>query len=108
MRVLVRERVVVPQASAVVEGLDDGGVRLEHLLAREQAHIVGESAVGSDRRVDLQAVLAAGQEVVGAMAGRGVHGPGALLERHVIAQHAERVAVVQAVRETQPARGPRP
>jgi hypothetical protein len=40
-------------------------------------------------------------EVVAAMARRGVHDAGALLERHVIGQHAERVTLVERVRETQ-------
>ena len=36
------------------------------------------------------------------MAGCGVHGPGALLERDVVTQHGPRVAVVQGVAEPQP------
>ena len=56
---------------------------------------------GSDGRVDVEAVLHARQVVVGAMAGRGMHGAGALLERDVVGEHGERRPVVQRVRELQ-------
>ena len=58
-----------------------------------------EMAAASDRRVDLEAVLHARQEVVRAMTGRGVHRAGALLERDVVGQHGDRVAVVQRMAE---------
>ena len=45
-------------------------------------------SAGSDRRVDLEAVLLAGDEVVGAMSRRRVHGARARVERDVVGQHA--------------------
>ena len=59
-------------------------------------------AARTDRRVDLEAVLHAGVEVVRAVAGRGVDDAGALLERDVVGQHGKRVAVVQRVPERNP------
>ena len=61
-------------------------------MPAEQLDGVEEVPAGSDRRVDLEAVLHAGVEVVGAVAGRGVHRAGAGFERDVVAEHAERVA----------------
>ena len=55
----------------------DVRVRVEHPLAAEQLHGVEEVAGRADRRVDLEAVLHAGVEVVGAVAGRRVHRAGA-------------------------------
>ena len=69
VRVLVRERLPVPEPAALVQRLLDLRVGVEHALAAEQLHRVEEVAAGSDRRVDLEAVLHAGQEVVRAVAG---------------------------------------
>ena len=102
VRVGVLVRLVVPQPSALGERLDHRGVGFEHLLAGKQPHLVGEAAVRADGRVDLEAVFHARQVVVRAMAGRGVHGAGALLERDVVGQHGQRRPVVQRVRELQP------
>ena len=69
---------------------------------------VEEVAARPDRRVDLEAVLHAGQEVVGAVARRGVHRAGALLERDVVGQHADRIAVVERMPERRCLRAARP
>ncbi len=90
VRVLVRERLAVPQPPARLQRLDDVRVRVEDALAAKQLDVVEEMPRRPDRRVDLQAVFHAGLEVVGAVARRGVHGAGAGVERHVAAEHAER------------------
>ena len=56
-------------------------------------------SAGSDRRVDLEAVLHPGVEVVGAMAGSRVHGARARIERDVFGEDAERRARVQRMLE---------
>ena len=95
VRILVRERLAMPQPSSFLQRIGDVRVRVEHALAAEQFHRVEEMSRRSDRRVDLQPVLHAGREVVGAVAGRGVDGARSRLERDVLAQHAERRARVQ-------------
>ncbi len=100
VRVLVRERRAVPQPAPLLERLLDVGVRVEHALAGKQADRVVEMPARPDRRVDVEAVLEPRVEVVGAVAGSGVHGPGARVERHVAGQHADRIAVVQRVPES--------
>ena len=101
VRVAVLVRLVVPEPAAIAQRLDDGRIGLEHLLAREQLHVVGEAAVRADRRVDLEAVLHAGEVVVRAMTGCGVDGARALFERDVVRQHGQRRAVVERMRELQ-------
>ena len=56
---------------------------------------------GPDRRVDLEPVFHARQEVVAAVPGRGVHRARALLERDVVGQHAERIAGVERMPEAE-------
>ena len=91
-----------------MQRLFDLRVGVEDALAAEQLHGVEEVAARADGRVDLEAVPLAGQEVVGAVAGRGVDDTRALLERDVIAEHANRVAVVERMAEARCPRGPRP
>src|SRR6266550_8320710 len=64
-------------------------------MSAEYLHGVEEVPGRSDRRVDLQAVLHPGIEIVGSMPGRRVDRAGAGLERHVIAQDAKRGPRVQ-------------
>ena len=92
VRVLVRERLAMPEPAALLERLLDLRVGVEHALAAEELDRVEEVSGRPDRRVDLEAVLHAGVEVVGAVARRRVHRARARLERHVLAEHAERVA----------------
>ena len=68
----------------------------------EQLDRLVEVAAGVERRVDLEAVPHAGLVVVGAVAGRRVHGAGAGFERDVVAEHAERIARVERMAEHQP------
>ncbi len=99
MRVLMRERFPMPQASALRERLDDLRVGIEHALAAEQLHGFEEVPGRSDRRVDLESVLHAGVEVVGAVTRRSVDGPGARVERDVVTEHAERRPRVERMLE---------
>ncbi len=95
MRVAVLEFLGVHQRAALAQHVDDVIVRGEHVLAGEQLGIRQEAAVVADRVVDLEAVLDAGVEVVLAVAGRGVHRAGAGIEGDVIAEHHDRLAVVE-------------
>ena len=67
------------------ELLDEHVVGLVHLEARDERRALAEAAVAHHRVVHRQAVFLADDEVFLAMRGRGVHGAGARLERHVIA-----------------------
>ena len=73
------ERLAVPEASALLERFLDVGVRVEDALPAEQLDVLEEVAAGPDGRVDLEAVLHAGLEVVAAVPGRGMDRAGALL-----------------------------
>ncbi len=77
------------QPAAFLERLFDTGVGIEHTLPREELDALEEMAAGSDRSVDLEPVLLAGREVVGAMSGRCVHRAGARVQRHVVGQHGD-------------------
>ena len=59
-------------------------------------------------RVDLEAVPHAGVEVVGAVTGRRVDGAGAGVERDVVGEHAERIALVERMPETDALRAASP
>ena len=89
----------MPEPVARLERFLDLGVGVEDPLPAEELHRVEEMAAGSDGRVDLEPVLHAGREVVAAVARGGVHRAGALLERDVVGQHAERIAGVQRMAE---------
>ena len=58
-----------------------------------------EAAGGVDRTVGLDAVMAAGDVVFLAVTGRGVDGAGALFERHIVGQDAERIALEKRMAE---------
>ena len=63
-------------------------IRLEDGLAFVFRQAFGEAAFVILRRVSFETVFLAGVEVVGAVAGRGVHDAAALIERDVIGEHA--------------------
>src|SRR5204862_3379490 len=71
--VWMRERLAVPELPALVERRHDVRVRVEDALPAEQLHRVEKVAGRSDGRIDLQPVLHAGGEVVGAVPRSGVH-----------------------------------
>ena len=75
------------------------GLASKTFNAAHHADVRVEAAVHADRRVDVEAVLRAGDEVVRAVARRRVHRAGALVERHVLAEHGQRIALVERVPE---------
>ena len=93
------ERLAVPQPAALLQRLLDFRVRIEHTQASDELDGIEKMASGSDRRVNFQTVLHACIEVVGPVPGRRVHDTGARIERHVVAEHRERGAVVQRMLE---------
>src|SRR5688500_19760640 len=101
MRVLVRKRLAVPQPAALVQRLLDVRVRLEHLLSAKELDRVEKMPAGTDRRVDVEAVLHPGQVVVRAMSWRGMDRARSLVERDVVGEHGDRIAFVERVPETQ-------
>ena len=100
VRVLMRERLAMPQPAPRLQGFLDFGVGVEHTHAPEQLDRLEEVAARRDRRVDLQSVAHPGIEVVRTVSGCGVHGPGSGIERHVVAEDARRGARVERVLET--------
>ncbi len=102
VRVLMLEILAIPEAAALLERRFDLRIRVPHLQAGEELDRFVVMAAGVERRVDLEAVTHAGLVVVGAVAGRGVDGAGAGIERHVVAEHAERIAFVERMTEHQP------
>src|SRR6185436_10399117 len=102
MRVAVVIRLEMDQPSPLAQRLDDLRVRIEHREAFEQRRARDEAAVVADRVVDRQAVAPAHLVIIRAVAGRRVHGPGAGVERHVIAEDHGYFALVERVLEPQP------
>src|SRR5882757_3914608 len=94
VRILVRERLAVPEPAAFLQRLLDFRVRIEHTLTAEQFHRVEKVSRRTDRRVDFKPVAVAGAEVVSAVARRGVDRTRAGVERDVVAEHADRVALI--------------
>ena len=89
------------QAAGLAQSLDDLGVGVAHVHARERAGAVVEGAVGAHRVVDRQSVVLRQPEVVLAEGGAGVHHAGAVLHRHEVAgqDRVAALAVVGDVRE---------
>jgi hypothetical protein len=88
VRVLVRHGLAMPQPRTRLERLLHVRVGVEHTLTAEQLDVVQEVAGRTDGRIDVEPVLHPGQEIVRTMARRRVDGTCALLERHVLGEHA--------------------
>ena len=101
MRVAVVIRLEMDQPPALAQRLDDLRVRIEHREAFEQRRARDEAAIVADRVVDRQAIAPAHLVIVRAVAGRRVHGAGAGIERHVIAEDHGHFALVERVLEPQ-------
>src|SRR5688572_15741143 len=101
MWVLMRERFAVPEPAAVVKRALDVRVRIENPLPAEKFDGIEEVSAGTDRRVDLEAVLPAGQKIVSAMAWRGMDRARALFKGDVVGKNRDGVAFVQRVTEFQ-------
>ena len=84
-------------------------VGLPDLQVRRSARrVVGEAAGVVDRRVDLEPVLDAGDVVSAPWPGAVWTAPVPGLERHVVGEHAERVAIEERMPEDRAAPSPRP
>ena len=101
MRITVLDRLVLEQAAARFELLDEHFAALVHLHAGDERRALAEPAVTHHRVVDRQAVLLADDEVVLAMRGRGVHGAGAGFERHVVTHDDRHVLRQERMRQLQ-------
>ncbi len=86
---------------ASLRRLDDLRVCVADGQALEERRAGDEAPVVPDRVVDRQAVAPAHLVVVGAVAGRRVHGAGAGIERHVLAENHRHLALVERVLEAQ-------
>ena len=82
-------------------------VRLEHPLSREERDVRGEAALVVQRGKDRQAVLEPRLVILAAVAGRRVDAPGPRLERHVVGQDEEGVAVGERMAAPHPLEAPR-
>ena len=100
VRIRMGEILPVPELRPLLERLLDARVRVEDLLAAEELDRVEEMAAGADRGVDVQPVAHARDEVVGAMAGSGVHGARPRFERDVVAEHRDGRPRVERMLET--------
>ena len=101
IRVAVPDLLGVDEATGVAQCLDDLRVRVPDRQALEQRRAGDETPVVAHRVVDRQVVAAAHLVVVGAVAGRRVHGTGARIERHVVAEDDRHLALVERVLEAQ-------
>ena len=88
VRVAVLIGVVAQQGAMVGQKLHDDGIRGEDVFAFVFGQAFGIDAVVVEGRVNFQIVFLAGDEVVRAMAGSSVHDAAALIERHVVGEHA--------------------
>src|SRR5688572_1705512 len=89
----------MPEPTTIGKRLLHLRVGVEHTLTAEQLHAVEEVPSRSDRRIDLEAVFDAREEVVGTVTRSGVNRAGALFERDVVAQHCERRPIVERMLE---------
>ena len=99
VRVLVLERFAVPEPPSRRERLFDLRVRIEHALAAEKADGLQKVTARVDRRIDVEIVLPPRQEVVRSVSGSGVHDACSGVERDIVGEHADRIALVERVTE---------
>ena len=97
MRVTVRDAVLADEFAVLLQHFDYVGVDLVDVGAGEASRRFTEDAVIVDQIERLQAVLAAGVEIVDAMIGRGMHRPGSAFGRDMPAEHDGHFALVQRV-----------
>ncbi len=93
MRVRVRERLGREQAPGGTQVLDDTRIGIEDAHAAELCDLGKEAARVVDGRVDVEVIAASDVVILLAMTGRGVHQAGAGLERHVLAENEQRIAI---------------
>src|SRR5262249_45726546 len=100
VRILVFERFPMPETPACAQRLFDLRVGVEDPHAAEQLNAVEKVSGRSDWRVHLEAVLLARPEIVGPVSRSRMHDAGAGLERHVVREDTERLAVVERMLES--------
>ena len=93
------DALAVPQPAPIGQRLLDPRVGVEDAESREDLDAVQEVAARPHRGVDVEAVLHAGIEVVRPVARRRVHRARSLVERHILSEHAHRIAVVERMPE---------
>src|ERR1019366_1472707 len=96
----VLDLVNTEQYSVVVyQQLDDGGVRLEDLLALILGQPVAQDAALVHVAMQIKTIFDAGDEVVRAVSRGGVHRAGSGVHGDVVAQHAEDAALQEGMSE---------
>ncbi len=106
MGVGVADGARVQQAAVLPQVLHDPFVGLEHLQPLVGADGLVEAPAGVDRRIDVEPVRHPGVIVVLAVAGRGMHAAGALVEQDVVGVDQQRVAVEERVAGLEPVQLP--
>ena len=81
------------ERALALQQFDDAFVRLEYVLAREFAGLFREPALLVHRRIDIEPVFQADLIVFLAVAGRGMHRARSRLERDMVAENDQRIAV---------------
>ena len=106
MRITVRDLLFAQQRAMRLQDLVDDGIRLPDRFADDlfgkpasRAFGVIEAPGRIDRAIDGQPVLDADFEILLTVAGSGVDRAGALLQRDVIAENAERIAIQKRMPE---------
>src|SRR3982750_2514590 len=95
VRIRVLERLAVPQTSALFQGFFDSRIRVEHALPIEKFDRLEKVATWTNWRINLEPVFDAGKEVVAPVSGSCMHRARSSIKRHVVREHADRVAGVQ-------------
>src|SRR5436853_5485810 len=90
----------MPEPPAFLERFFDLGVCIEHAHAAKKLDRVEEMPARADGRVDIETVSLPGLKIVRAMTGRRVNGAGTGVERHVVAEDADRSARVKRMLKT--------
>src|SRR5215470_8893230 len=99
VRVLMRKRLAMPEAAALPERRLDVRIRVEHTLSPEELDVLVEVPARPDRGVDFEAVANTGIEVICAVARRRMNRTSTGVERDVLAEDADRIAVVKRMAE---------
>ena len=88
VRIAVLVFIIAKKSAALSEQFHDDGIGGEYVFAFVFGQTFEVEALVVERRIDLQAVLLAGIEVVGAVAGGSVNDAAALIEGDVISENA--------------------
>ena len=102
MRIAVRKLPLAHEHAALFEYPDHDGIRFKHGLALVLRQAFDESSFVILRRVSLQPVFLSRAKVVRAVARRRVYDAAALIERHVIGEHARHAQFEKRMLELDP------